>query len=334
MNLKILKFVFLLFCLLSISTQRANAAGVSLGIFPPIFQIEALPPANIEAPLTIINLDDKDVNLRISLKPFHSAQSEDGRIEYLNDADFFKDDPLLFQRIKIYDDQQLINQITLGPRQRKDLTVKIEIPENETLSDYYFSIVFASEANTKDNANQSVSSGGIASNVLLSVGPKDMAKGNIEEYSVPYFIDSGPVPFTVKIKNKGSHFFAPKGEIIIKNLFGQAVGRVDLLPANILAQSKRFLPDTLQIPTATGSAVTKYSSLYTKYPHPMAFWYEKFLLGPYSAQLTIALSENGPLFKKTVYFFAFPVRIIIGIILIIIIILFIAKRVKGFEKKP
>jgi hypothetical protein len=333
-NLKFKIYPTLLFvvCYLLFAAQSANAAGVSLGIYPPILQVETLPPAKAEAPLTIINFNDSDVSLKISLKPFFPAESEDGQIDYFNNQDFFKDDPLLFQRVKIFDGNQPIDKLVLAPKQKKDLTVKIEIPDNETLSDYYFSIIFASDSGPEQDANQSAAVGGIAANVLLSVGSKDLAKGNIEEYSVPFLVDSGPVPFTVKIKNKGSHFFAPKGEIIIKNLFGQPVGRVNLLPVNILAQSKRFLPDTLQIPTATGSAVAKYQSLYTKFPHPIAFWYEKFLLGPYSANLTIALSENGPLFKRTVYFLAFPVKLLLGIIIVILIIIFIARRVRDLDK--
>jgi hypothetical protein len=335
MNLK-RKSLILFFAsvLLLLSTQVASADGVSLGIYPPILQIEALPPAKTEAPLSIINLNDQEVTLKITLKPFTASENENGEVQYLSEQDFFKDDPLLFQRIKILEDGEAITKLTLAPKQKKDLSVTIDIPKEETLSDYYFSIIFASTNTIEQDVNQSIAAGGIASNVLLSVGPKDMAKGNIEEYSVPYFVDSGPAPFTLRVKNKGSHFFAPKGEIIIKNLFGQSVGRVDLLPVNILAQSIRFIPDSLQHPSATGSAAAKYNALYVKYPHPTAFWYEKFLLGPYSANLTIALSDKGPLFKKTVYFFAFPVKVLLGVIIAALIIIFILQRVRKFEKKP
>ena len=315
------------------SIKNVSADGVNLGIYPPVLQIEAMPPAKIESPLSIINLNDKEVALKIVLKPFTASNNANGEVSYLSEEDFFKDDPLLFQRIKIFDDGQEITKFTLAPKQRKDLLVTIDIPENETLSDYYFSIIFVSINELDQDTNQSITSGGIATNVLLSVGSKDMAKGNIEEYSVPYFLDSGPVPFTLKIKNKGSHFFSPKGEIIIKNVFGQSVGRVDLLPVNILAQSIRFVPDSLQHPSATGSAVDKYNDLYAKSSHPMAFWYEKFLLGPYSADLTVTLSENGPLFKRTVYFFAFPLKLLLGIIIAVFVIVFIRQRIKKLNKK-
>jgi hypothetical protein len=325
--------IYLLFaiCYLMFAAGSASADGVSLGIYPPILQIETLPPAKAEVPLTVINLNDQEVNLNITYKPFLASGSEDGAIDF-DTQDFFKDDPLLFQRIKIVDEGQAITKLTLAPKQKKDLTVSVDIPEKETLSDYYFSIIFTSDNGPKQNTNQAAASGGIATNVLLSVGPKDTAKGSVEEYSVPYFIDSGPVPFMLRVKNKGSHFFAPKGEILIKNIFGQTVGRVDLLPVNILAQSIRFIPDLLQNPYSTGSAFPKNEALYTKYSHPTAFWYEKFLLGPYSASLTISLSDNGPLFRKTVYFFAFPIKLLLGLIVAALVVIFIRQRVKQLGK--
>jgi hypothetical protein len=334
LKLKIYLTLAVLILIGSILTPSAHAAGIKLGIYPPIIQIEALPPAKAQAPLTIINLEEKEVDLKIVYKPFLASGSENGEVDYLSAKDFFKDDPLLFQRIKILDKGQEITKLILAPKQKRDLTLSVDVPKDETLSDYYFSIIFISTNGPDDKSTQSVSSGGIASNVLLSVGPKDIAKGNIEEYSVPYFVESGPVPFTLRVKNKGSHFFTPKGEILIKNLFGQTVGRVDLLPVNILAQSIRGVPDSLQSPDATGSANSKYEIPNSKYSHPVAFWYEKFLLGPYSANLTIALSENGPLFKKTVYFFAFPIQILLGLIAAILVVVFIRRRIKNLEKNP
>ena len=86
-------------------------------------------------------------------------------------------------------------------------------------------------------------------NVLLTVGPKGKTNGILEDFSSPLFVDSGPVAFNVAVKNTSNHFIQPRGEIIIKNMFGQAIGKVSLLQVNILADSTRRMPDTLQITT-------------------------------------------------------------------------------------
>jgi hypothetical protein len=92
-------------------------------------------------------------------------------------------------------------------------------------------------------------------------------------------------------------------------MFGQLIGKVDLLPTNILATSSRYLPSDV-------NAATK------------AVWQEKFLLGWYSASLTVALSNTGPVYHRTIYFFALPIQVIVGIILGIILIMVIVYRVR------
>lgn len=330
-NFKLKIFLLFAICYTLFPISRSYASTVKLGVYPPIMQIEALPPAKVENIFTVYNLSGENIDLKINLKPFTASSQENGDVEFISDEQFLKDDPFIFQKIKIIDPEsnQIINSLSLGPKQKKELNLVVDIPKDQTLSDYYFSIVFTSINNLNPDANnQSTSIGGIATNILLSVGPKDIAKGNIEEFTVPSFVESGPVPFTIRIKNKGSHFITPRGEILIKNLFGQAVGRVDLLPVNILAQTIRSIPDLQQSPEATGSANQKLEIRNQNLNHPTAFWNEKLLLGPYTATLTIALSENGPLFRRTIYFFALPVQVITGTIIALLIVFVIIKKVR------
>jgi hypothetical protein len=111
---------------------------------------------------------------------------------------------------------------------------------------------------------------------------------------------------------------------VIKNMFGQIIGKVNLLPVNILANTVRRIPDSLQ----TNPNSNNYQGTF-----PVAVWPEKFLVGPYTATLTLALSDNGPLFTKELVFFAFPLEYLAAIILIICLIIFIAIRVNRQRKK-
>ena len=61
---------------------------------------------------------------------------------------------------------------------------------------------------------------------------------------------------------------------------------------------------------------------------PVAVWPEKFLLGPYNATLTVSLSDEGPVFKRKIYFFAIPLEYSLGILAIIAIVAFIIVRVR------
>ncbi len=98
-------------------------------------------------------------------------------------------------------------------------------------------------------------------------------------------------------------------------MFGQNIGKVSLLPVNILSNSQRIIPDT-DFPQR-------------KDLKPTALWSEKFLIGPYTANLNLKLTDQGPVLSRSITFFAFPLTYIIAIFIIFIITVFIILRVKS-----
>ncbi|GIW62062.1 MAG: hypothetical protein KatS3mg089_0914 [Patescibacteria group bacterium] len=363
--MKILQKIVLstgIFCLLFIIfPSDIKAATFDLAVNPSIFQIELNPPAIIEAKksLTIENLSDTPLTLSIQYRPF-KPKDESGIIEYLPREDSFVGaDPLIFQRIHIIENNNPIEQITLAPKQTKKLDLKMTIPKDEPPSDYYFAILFLSQEETSDSLQSSYSNyvGGIGVSVLLSIGPKKETTGKIEEFSTSFFHEKSPVPFTVRIRNTSQHFIYPKGQITIKNMFGQTIGIVDLLPVNILANSIRALPskenfifaaqkNRLNIAEEDSKSFSKEElEMIKQYEKimkneqsnlsisPKAFWNGGFLLGPYSATLTVALSDQGPLLTRTIHFFALPIYLIITFFIVIAIVLFIRQRLNKIRTK-
>lgn len=328
-NKKSLRFIVFilpaLYCLLS-TAPSAQAQDISFGIYPPISQIDAKAPADIKSPLFIENLSDNPIDLSISYKAFIPAQSEDGKIEFLDNFESLPD-PSITKKVFIMDGANKITSLTLSPKQKKNLIMEILLPATQPKGDYYFSVIFSSSPQQEGFTNSSVQTGAISMNVLLTVGPKGKTNGILEDFSSPLFVDSGPVAFNVAVKNTGNHFIQPKGEIIIKNVFGQNIGKVSLLQVNILANSTRRMPDTLQI-TTNKNEYEKIRQAVEKNLFPVAVWPEKFLLGPYTATLTLSLSDQGPVFKKSVHFLAFPISLIVAIIIVLAITIFIILRVR------
>jgi len=129
------------------------------------------------------------------------------------------------------------------------------------------------------------------------------------------------------VKNTSDHYITPKGDIVITNMFGQNVGKINLLSVNILSNTVRRIPDSAQSnPDSKDYQTIK--AIVDKNQYPVAVWPEKLLIGPYTANLTIALSDTGPLFKKSIVFFAFPTEYLLGLLAIIIVIIFIILRVR------
>lgn len=312
--IKLLRIIFLIIILntyyLIHTTTTVHAEGIALSISPSLIQINAIPQASTKTSLTIKNQGDEALNIKIILKPFQPSKKTDGQIEYPNNNTIPQEYQKIFKKIHITDNGIDTSHFELSPQQKKTLQIQCDIPKDEIPTDYYFSAIFMAQSNkppkntdSPEEQNISTLNAGIASNILLSIGDtKKQTQAYIDEFSAPTFIQSGPINFTVRIKNEGIHLIKPKGIIFIKNIFGQTIGRVDLESANILAASSRSLTDT-----QTGSL----SSIPYKIK---AIWPENFLLGPYTATLNLAISEKGPIYNKSIIFFALPLRLTIEIL--------------------
>ena len=307
---------------------KAYAQGASLGISPAILQIEAIPPADVRAPFTIQNLGEEPIRLKIGYRLFKAANEESGQIEFLTDKDPFPGaNKNIFDSVQVVDDNISIDSIELGPKQKKKLLLRIVLPKEEAFSDYYFSLIFLTEAEniqaedeeeaTDTTQNSfSTSQAGLAMNVLLSVGPKENDKGYIQNFSGPFYVESGPYNFSLQVKNAGSHYITPKGTILISNMFGQTIGKVEIAPDNVLAGTSRYLTDVKSIDSAQDIGTQNVT------------WREKFLFGVYNAKLTLSMSEKGPVYSRTIQFIAFPAKLLLGIVISIIVLLFAYLRIR------
>lgn len=311
-NLKFKIVLSLLFALsFLLSASPAFADDLSVGIFPPIIQINATIPADIKSPITIQNFTNNALDLNVLFRSFKSSSTENGQVQFLPSGTVTGEDKDIFQKIEILNGSSALSRITLSPKQTKKLTLHIRLPKDEPASEYYFSILFVSKSETTSGQNLAQASGGIASNVLLSIGPNGPTTGSISEFSTSSFVSHGPVPFAIKVKNTSPHFVTIKGNLVIKNIFGQIVGNINLLPVNVLANSQRQIPSKDSVSNIDDERI---------------FWSEKILLGFYNADLTIALSDQGPILRKHLSFFAFPIEGLIGLIISIVIVVIARKR--------
>jgi hypothetical protein len=347
-----MKKLFLLFIICSIiwiyHPPHIDAANFDLSITPQIFQIELTPPATATTKQTVTLENSSDEPLHLHLKyQFFKPQGDNGDIEYIQDGQRVGNDPQILDKIALLDNGQEVNSLTISPKSKKQLDLTVSVPKDEPPDDYYFSVIFLADSPDQQQISGSSGSnaiGGIAMNVLLSIGPKGKTSGQIEEFSTPLFADKGPVPFTVKIKNTSSHFIAPQAQIIITNMFGQKIGKIDLLPLNILANSSRSLPSKeqfadLQLIQDAKKGTTKEDQNTLKnleklatFDQAIAIWPEAFLLGPYKATLTVALSDEGPLYVRSIHFIGVPVYIIAAFIIIILLIVAIQRRLAHRER--
>jgi len=303
-----------------------SSDALSLGISPAVIEINADPPANIEAKIVIQNLGETPQHLDISFKSFRPSPSGNGEIEFLQGTQIQGPDPLILQKTHVLEGNSEVNNISLLPFEEKLLTLKIDIERGAPHGDYYFSVVFTSKPESEQTGISGAQvPGGIGTNVILSVGKKGDIRGHIDAFSTPFFRSSGPVPITLRVKNDGEQYFIPTGKITIKNVFGKELDRIDLLPQYILSGSERYLIDQSQAsPSAKlSSDLEKLSS-----SHGVIVWPENFLFGLYTANLNLKLSPSGPSFQTKVYFLAVPLYFVFASSFFAFILLGIYLKVK------
>jgi hypothetical protein len=287
---------YLLFFIIAalILPKEVSAQTFSVGIDPPLIRIQADPPANAKAEIKLQNLNENSATFQVLIKAFKGS-ANGGEVDYL------PENPSFLSKIIVLENDKEVKEVSLSPRQTKTLTLSIPVSKDEQPRDYYFSVIFLSGDKEAANLNRSQAAPGIATNVLLSIGKISDTTGKISTFSVPSFLSKGPVEFNLIIQNNSSHYITTDGQILIKNMFGQDIGKVDLTPTNILANESREIP---------------------------AVWKEGFLLGLYSAKINIALSDQGPLLTQDVRFIAFPMELALGILLGLGLILFIVRGVR------
>lgn len=315
------------FCAFLVKFSFAQETSFSIG--PTLIEIEASKPSNISKNFSLKNLSDQPLQLTLELIPFTQAQKQSGQTELIFDRTRQQDTwRFLSKNVQIVTEDQEIKSLTLSGQQEKTLTLVINIDKNEKTRDHYFSIVFIkqSESTPEQNKQSAMSEilPGLTSNVILSISSLEKRSGIIEEYSSPFFVDKGPVPFTVAVKNNASKYIKPYGNIVIKNMFGQTIGKVDLQPVIILSQTTRNIPNLEVKDSSENAKIRKTYS--TKKVN--AYWSESILLGPYSAQINLIISPDSKAITKTIYFIGFPVTILIALSLCLFILFFIIRKIK------
>jgi hypothetical protein len=304
--------------------QPVYADTTSLTIAPSVLKIHAAPSSTVIAPFSITNNGNDALHLELEIRFFRDAGNDDGSIMYINQTNTkgSKSNQNFIKTVQVTDpkDQDIpVSSLDLGPKQRKELTLHIDVSRNEPAADYYFSVLFLTTPPSSDNkTSQPAIQTGIALQVLTSIGSTD-TEAYINNFSVPFYLQSGPVPFTLRIANVGKQYVTPKGTILIRNMFGQTIGKVDVAPASVLSSSFRTIPDSQQYLQQSNE-----SNEMT----PQIIWPEKFLLGFYTATLSLTLAPNTTVETKTVHFFAFPLQLLLISLILLLLLIVIIVRVR------
>lgn len=323
MNNNLIFILSLLFLIshLSALTSSVHAQELGLEVSPANLYIEAKPPADVRAPFRIKNNSEQSVTLQIGYKLIDAENSQDGTVVYLDRSDPTSES--IFRQIQVVDAENVsYDSLELGPKQAKDLQLRFIFPTEQFQNDYYFTLIFLQDTEevdpntSEDNEEQQYAStslqGGIGINTFLALGPKEQPQLTITEFSTSWFRQTGPVAFKIKLANEGLHYARPQGKIVIKNLFGQTVGMVDLPERAILAGGERELLTEAEMPVS---------------------WNNRFILGNYTAELRLTEANEEVVTSQTIRFIALPFVLLLGLTGIVAGGIYIYRKVKRQTRK-
>lgn len=303
------------------TAKKIYAQKLTLSISPPLTELTIKPGKSVLIAYKLTNYNDPVV-VKTYLRSFVPADNF-GNVKIENNAL----GPIRFQ----LDNSELsLNQpFFLKTNDSQQLLLRIRVPEGAPEGDYYYT--FFAETNPQPASAGSITGRAqalIGANLLITVtqtGSVDIKSGialfdtldglSIKE-KIKIYDSSQIIPVVLIVKNMGKNLIKPQGTI---ELIGRLGGKTSyqILPQNILSQSQRQL-------IATPSANINYKK-------PTSLILSGFFIGNYQLTTKINFGEGTPTLYAKTSFFAFPFKLLAGLITILIVVFFIIRYLSKKE---
>ncbi len=191
---------------------------------------------------------------------------------------------------------------------------RIDIPENANPGGKYFAVFFEPTANLSEDGSESKQESSvsvrIAGLVYLKVSGAISENAQVINFGAPKFLEYGPVKVLTEIRNSGDYHITPKGQVVIKNMFGKEVAKVDL-------------PETNIFPGASRTIMTELG--------------KKWMIGKFTANLDAVYGESEKALTASLSFWVFPWKVAtivaLAIIIIVLVVLIITNKLSKKQKE-
>ncbi|HSV94687.1 MAG TPA: hypothetical protein VLH94_01760 [Spirochaetia bacterium] len=288
--------VFSLFATLFFAPQ-VSAQQMTMTAIPPRVELKGDPGQTLTASLKLRNDSENSEIFSISVEDFIVIDSKGTPIPV---------------NTNISNRWSLRNWITSPkevPVDAKDvqlIDISIKIPMTALPGGHYAMITYTPNANVKAGdlkQTGNVITQRVGTLIYVTVSGPITEKATITRFSVPKFLEKGPVEFEGSIESMSDTHVNPKGTITISDPLNNKVAEIKLDAGNIFPESTRDFN---------------------------ASWDQKWGWGRYKADLNLTYGTAGSLLAATIFFWFFPIRLVIygliALISILTIIIILNKR--------
>ncbi len=204
---------------------------------------------------------------------------------------------------------------TLDTRESRNLTATVTIPADAEPGGHYGVIRFSGRPPALEDSGVGLSaSAGML--LLIRVAGDISETASLESFysanngNQTSLFESSPIGFVTRIKNDGNIHVKPVGTIEITDMFGNLVGSV---PVN--DTKSNALPDSIR----------RFDG---------EFKADGWMIGAYTANLTIGYGTTGQAITNTITFWVIPYKLLAVVILGLITLVFIASRlIKVYNRR-
>lgn len=286
----------------SLHAPLAHAESVT--VVPPKFELVANPGDHITEDLRVGNPGSADVIFQTDAEDF-VASGDQGGVSFIEDANAPKSTFSLAKWVTIEP-----SQFTVAAGGERVIHVNIVVPKDGEPGSHFASVQIKLAQSGPPAAGSAAVESKINSLILLRVTGAVTEKITLENFSTSdSYFQHGPIDFTLKTKNEGNVHLAPKGTIVITDMFGRKVKEIPLKEANVLPLSERSVKTT---------------------------WEDTNMIGRYTATLFATYGTDKVPLNASTSFIVLPVPIIIILLVIIFLILFFLfqrRRIRKFLHK-
>ena len=281
----------------------------AMTISPPRVEYNVKPGDVIEDSFVAINESDSDNTFIISFDNVTAGEDEEGTPNFTGDLDAPTG---LVQWLTVNKDPMV-----LKARGQYNFPFTIKVPTDAQPGGHYGVICIGEAKGRENGVIMPAVIGDVCALIMMNVEGDVIVDGKIAEFSTDKeFYSSLPVNFLTRFKNNGTIYLKPVGQIIIKNIFGMTVAKIDFNKDqfggyNVLPQAIRRIPTIWQ-----KTEVPNDASEFTKE-------YKNFGMGLYTAELNInyGMQEKQSI-SSIVKFWVFPWQIILVVLAVIMILSF------------
>ncbi|MEI7539321.1 MAG: hypothetical protein WCJ36_00935 [Candidatus Saccharibacteria bacterium] len=290
-----------------VSAQAASPnVGQGLEISPALVELNASRGKTYYVNLNVLNVTTSDLTYDSAVNDFN-ATSETGSPHVIMGNNSMPSTASVVTWVSV------IPEFTLHSRQNKAVAVQINIPANAEPGGHYGVIRFSGRAPevTDTGVGLSASAGVL---LLIRVDGVINEKASLSSFfssrngEQNFFFENSPIDFVTRIKNEGNIHLKPTGSIALRDMFGNVVTTI---PVN---NDKSNV-----LPASTRRFESQYKS--------------SWMIGRYTADLTIGYGTTGQAITNTISFWVIPYRIILSCLFILATIVFIFSRlIKVYNK--